>query len=64
MLERAGIDAADCAGDLVEIEGLELRLSTGFWRSADGKHGYDVRSFIAEFRRRRGSSALLPKLTF
>ena len=63
MLELAGIDVADPASDLVEIEGLELRLSTGFWRSVDGKRGYDTRSFIAEFRRRRGSSSLLPKLS-
>jgi hypothetical protein len=63
MLERAGIDVADPASDLVEIDGLELRLSTGFWRSLDGKRGYDARGFIAEYRRRRGSSALLPKLS-
>jgi hypothetical protein len=63
MLELAGIEVADPASDLVEIEGLELHLSTGFWRSADGKRGYDARSFIAEFRRRRGSSSLLPKLS-
>jgi hypothetical protein len=63
MLELAGIDVADPTSDLVEIEGLERRLSTGFWRSVDGKRGYDIRSFIAEFRRRRGSSSLLPKLS-
>jgi hypothetical protein len=44
----------------VAIEGLELHLSTGFWRSDYGMHCYSVRTSIAEFRRRRGSAALLP----
>jgi hypothetical protein len=63
LLEQAGIDVADPSSETVSVEGLELHLPTGFWRSDDGKRGYDVRTFIAEFRRRRGSSARLPKLS-
>lgn len=63
LLEHVGIHVPDQASEIFTIEGLELRLSTGFWRSDDGKVGYDVRSFIAEWRRRKGSAALLPKLS-
>lgn len=62
MLEQAGIEVVDPASDIVCVAGLELHLDTGFWRSDDGKCGYEVRTFIAEYRRRRGSASLLPKL--
>jgi hypothetical protein len=63
VLEHAGIDVAVTTNETVAVEGLVFHLSTGFWRSDDGKRGYDVRTFLAEYRRRRGSSSLLPKLS-
>jgi hypothetical protein len=63
VLEHSGIEVADPDIGVVAVEGLVLHLSTDFWRSDDGKQGYNVHTFLAEYRRRRGSSALLPKLS-